>query len=63
MKGASYDDPRWDELLNKLTIDEFLDFASNAFHNIQKIDSVGYVGHKADDGPGGPLVMIFKSKD
>lgn len=53
MKGASYDDPRWDELLNKLTIDDFLDFASNAFHNIQKIDSVGYVGHKADDGPGG----------
>lgn len=60
MKGAEYDDPRWDELLNKLTIEDFLAFAQNAFHNIQKIDSVGYIGHKADDGPGGSDSYAFE---
>ena len=53
MKGASYDDDRWDELVDKVTIEEFLDFAANAFHNIQKIPSVGYLGNEADDGPNG----------
>ena len=53
LKGASFDDERYDELANKVTVQEFLDFASNAFHNIQKIESVGYNGNNADDGPGG----------
>lgn len=53
LKGADFDDDRWDELVNKVTIDEFLTFASKAFHNIQEIPSVNYVGNQADDGPGG----------
>ncbi len=53
LKGADYDDPRWDELINKATVDEFLTFAANAFHNIQNIDSVGLLQYGADDGPGG----------
>lgn len=53
LKGADFDDPRFDELANKVSVEEFLDFAANAFHNIQKIESVGYAGNKADDGPGG----------
>lgn len=53
LKGADWDDDRWDELVDKVTIDEFLSFASNAFHNIAAISSVGYVGNNADDGPGG----------
>lgn len=60
MKGADFDDPRWDTLLNKLTISDFLDFAANAFHNIQAIPSVGYLGNVADDGPGGSDSHIFK---
>lgn len=52
-KGASFDDPRWEELLNKITIKEFLDFAQNAFHNIAAIPSVGLLQYAADDGPGG----------
>lgn len=59
LKGASFDDPRFDELANKVTIDEFLDFAANAFHNIQKIESVGYAGNSADDGPGGSDTHYF----
>ncbi len=53
MKGADFDDPRWEELLNKVTVEEFLNFASNAFHNIAAIESVGLPQYAADDGPGG----------
>lgn len=53
MKGAEYDDPRWDELIDKVTIDEYLNFAANAFHNIEAIPSAGMVQMGADDGPNG----------
>lgn len=53
LKGADYDDERWDELVNKVTVQEYLDFAANAFHNIQNIDSVGLLQYTADDGPNG----------
>lgn len=60
-KGADWDDPRWGDLVDQVTIDEFLAFASNAFHNIAAIESVGYVGNKADDGPGGSDSYTLKS--
>lgn len=53
LKGADFDDPRWDELINKVTVDEFLNFAGNAFHNIAAIPSVGLMQYTADDGPNG----------
>lgn len=53
LKGADFDDPRWEELVNKVTVQEFLDFASNAFHNIAAIPSVGLMQYAADDGPNG----------
>lgn len=53
LKGASFDDPRWKELVEKVTVSEFLAFAENAFHNIAAIPSVGLLQYNADDGPGG----------
>lgn len=53
LKGADFDDPRWEELVNKVTVQEFLDFAANAFHNIAAIPSVGLMQYAADDGPNG----------
>ena len=53
MKGAAYDDERWEELLNKVTVQEYLDFAANAFHNIAAIPSVGLGQYNSDDGPNG----------
>lgn len=53
LKGADWNDPRWNDLVDQVTIKEFLDFAGNAFHKIAPIESVGYVGNNADDGPGG----------
>src|SRR5699024_2655280 len=38
---------------DKVTVEEFLSFAENAFHNIAAIDSVALPQHGADDGPGG----------
>ena len=53
LKGAAWDDPRWDELVSKTTVDEFLNFAASAFHNIAAIPSVGFNQSGCDDGPGG----------
>lgn len=53
MKGASFDDPRWEELVNKVPVSEFLAFAESAFHNIAAIPSVELPQYAADDGPGG----------
>ncbi len=53
LKGAEFDDERWEELINKATIDEFLAYAASSFHHIEKIDSVGLLSYDADDGPGG----------
>lgn len=59
LKGADWDDERWDDLVDQVTVAEFLDFASHAFHHIQEIPSVGYVGNNADDGPGGSDTHYF----
>lgn len=53
LKGADFDDPRWAELIDKMTVQEFLDFSSDAFHNIAAIPSVGLLQMASDDGPGG----------
>lgn len=59
-KNASWDDERWDDLVDQVAAAEFLDFASHAFHNLQNIDSVGLAKFNADDGPGGSDSHTFK---
>lgn len=59
LKGADWDDERWEELVSKVTIAEFLTFAQNAFHHIQEIPSVGFENWNADDGPGGSDTHYF----
>lgn len=53
LKGAAYDDPRWEGLVNKVTVEEFLLFAQDAFHNMAAIPSIGLLQYATDDGPGG----------
>ena len=60
LKGAEFDDERWEELINKATIQEFLDYAGNSFHHIAAIPSVGLLDYDADDGPGGSDSHYFK---
>lgn len=52
-QNAAWDDPRWQSLIDQVTPEEFLAFASNAFHHLAKIDSVGLIDYDTDDGPGG----------
>lgn len=60
LKGADYKDPRWDALIDQVTISEFLAFAQSAFHNIAAIPSVGLLQYGADDGPGGSDSHYFQ---
>lgn len=60
MFQADWDDPRWAQIVDQVTIDEFLNFASHAFHNIAEIPSVGYDGNNADDGPNGSDTHYFE---
>ncbi|MCD8307938.1 MAG: glycoside hydrolase family 3 C-terminal domain-containing protein [Clostridia bacterium] len=53
MQLAEWDDDRWDDFVNQVTIEEFLAFAENSFHNLEEIESVGFAGGGFDDGPGG----------
>ena len=59
LKNADWDDERWEELVSKVTIAEFLAFAQSAFHMIQKIDSVDLPKWNSDDGPGGADTHYF----
>lgn len=58
-KNADWDDTRWSQLVDQVTPAEFLDFAANAFHNLQGIASVGLEKYNADDGPGGSDTHYF----
>ncbi len=53
MNGASWDDERWDDLIDQIDLDEFLDFSAYAFHQIYPLNSIGYAGNTTDDGPNG----------
>lgn len=53
LKGVEWGDPRIEELANKMTIPDFLNFAGNAFHVVTEIPSIGYVGNLSDDGSSG----------
>lgn len=53
MKGASFNDSRWEKIVDQVTIEEFLAFAGKAFHTLAGIPSVGLAEYKTDDGPGG----------
>ncbi len=53
MRGADWDDERWDDLIDQIDFDEFLDFAANAFHQIYQLPSISYAGNTTDDGPNG----------
>lgn len=58
-KNAAWDDERWDDLVDQVSISEFLTFASKAFHNLQEIPSVGLSTYTCDDGPGGSDTHTF----
>ncbi|MCR5294137.1 MAG: glycoside hydrolase family 3 C-terminal domain-containing protein [Lachnospiraceae bacterium] len=51
MRGLDYDDPKWDDLLDQLTIDEMNTLIGNGGYQTVAIDSVGKVRTNDCDGP------------
>ncbi len=51
MREADYDDPRWEKLLDQLTVDEMSNMIAMAGYQTAAMDSVGKVGTLDFDGP------------
>lgn len=49
--GADYDDARWDQLLDQLTVEDMDNLSANAGFGTQAIDSVGKIALTDLDGP------------
>lgn len=53
LRGADYDDPRWEELLNQVTVDEMVELIAFGGHQNAAVDSVGKIRILDTDGPAG----------
>ena len=53
LKGKSYDDSGWDELLDQLTYDEMCNMIGLGYHGIQSVASVSMPKTKDENGPQG----------
>lgn len=55
MTGAAYDDYRWDELLDAMSLEETVLFAIKSGRGFANLESVGFpIGSYAENGPGTP---------
>ena len=52
-RGASYDDPKWEQLLDQMTVDELWELCTVAGYRTAAISSIGYPGTNDKDGPAG----------
>lgn len=52
LRGADYDDPRWEELLDQVTVDEMVELAYGG-HQTVAVKSVGKLRTLDTDGPAG----------
>lgn len=54
MKGSDFDDPRWEELLNKVDLQEAILFITAGNRSYQSMNSIGFVGGQyTENGPNG----------
>ena len=61
MVGLDYDDPKWDELLNQLTIDEMKSLVTDTMFTIPEVDSINKSAISDSDGPLGISSMFSTS--
>ncbi len=52
LRGADYDDPRWETLLDELSVEDMLNLTSLCGYQTPAVDSVGKVQTNDADGPG-----------
>ena len=60
---VDYDDPRWDEYLNLLTVDEMMDFIMKGNFRTTALPSIGLLDAFATDGPVGFVFFMAAIKD
>lgn len=53
LRGAAYDDPRWEDLLDQVTVDEMVELIAYGGHQTVAVDSVGKIRTLDTDGPAG----------
>lgn len=53
LRGADYDDPRWETLLDQVTVDEMVDLIAFGGHQNAAVNSVGKIRILDTDGPAG----------
>ncbi|MGN0071766.1 MAG: glycoside hydrolase family 3 C-terminal domain-containing protein [Atopobiaceae bacterium] len=51
LRGLDYDDPKWDELLDQLTVDEMNTLIANGGYQNAAVDSIGKIRLSDVDGP------------
>ena len=61
--GVSYDDPKWDELLDQLSFDDMVSLIGDSFHWTMPIESVQAPGTRDENGPQGLTASLFKAGD
>ena len=53
MKGLAYDDPKWNDLLEQVSVDEMVNLTANGGWTTQAVESVGKLLYTEVDGPNG----------
>lgn len=61
--GASYDDPKWEQLLDQLSFDDMVSLIGDSFHWTMPIESVQAPGTRDENGPQGLTASLFKAGD
>ena len=59
MIGLSYDDPKWESLLDQLTFDEMVSMIGDSFHWRMPVESVQAPGTRDENGPQGSTASLF----
>lgn len=62
LRGADFDDPRWDDLLDQLTAEDMAYLLGSAFHYTQPIESIDLTGTRDENGPTGLTTTLFGAK-
>lgn len=59
LNGLDYDDPKWDEFLDQLTVDQMINYVSKGAYHTGAIDELGIPNTVLMDGPAG-FSFFFK---
>ncbi len=61
LRGADYDDPQWDKLLDQVTVDEMVDLIGYGGYQSIAVDSVNKLASADADGPAGVNARVTES--